>query len=165
MQDKPYTADTIRALLKCLPQLQAATEKGTILISPTTYRATDIEGKLAASELQAMAPAPSARRNAPYRIDNAGCLWLDLKASLKALPIKQRQRILLHYYYGYEYWEIAEMEGSTEGSIKVAVKRSIEKMSEWLESEKKPVDGIFPGPREGDTHNRKYTSVPPYSFA
>lgn len=164
MQDKPYDSNMIRALLGCLPQIQAAAERGTILISPS-YRHANIEDKLASQELESSAPAPSRRRNAPYRIENAGCLWLDLISSLKALPLHQRRRILLHYYYGYEHSEIAEMEGCSEGSIKVAVKRSIEKMAEWLESEKKPVDVNFPGPREGDTHTRKYTSVPPYSFA
>lgn len=165
MNDYPYSPETVRAILNCLSNIEAAAERGTILVNPSSYRMTDLEDKLAASELQAMSPAPSGRRNAPYRIDSAGAIWLDIKNALKALPLHQRRRILLHYYYGYEHSEIAEMEGCSEGSIKVAVKRSIEKMAEWLESEKKPVDVNFPGPREGDTHTRKYTSVPPYSFA
>lgn len=164
--DDTYTEARVRAILNCWPQIESAVEKGTILINPGAYRMSDIEDRLAAEEVAGMCPAPSVRRNKPYRIDDAGCLYLDVKEALdKAITPKNKARILAHYYYGYEYSEIALMEGdTTEGAIKVAVKRSIEKMAEWLESPKPPKSEPQMQPRD-ESYKRKYTSIPPYAMS
>lgn len=147
-----------------LSNIEAAAERGVVLVSPVTYQMSDMEDKLAADELREMCPAPSARRNAPYRIDSAGCVWTDIKRALKSLPLKHRRRVLLHYYYGYKYAEIAGMEGdNTEGAVKLDVKRSIEKMSEFLEAPPVVAPGTFSVTPRDDSHRRKYASHPTYA--
>ena len=160
-----YSPTRVRALLNLWPQIRAAVEKGTILINPGMYRQDNTEDRLAAQEVGGMAPVPSARRNRPYRIDQAGCLYLDVDSALdKAILPRDRARILAHYYYGYEYSEIAAMEGTTAGSVKVAVSRAIDKMSEWLESPKEAKAEV-PLPPRDEGHKRKYTSMPSYPLA
>lgn len=161
-----YTPARVLAILDCLYQIEACAERGTVLIHPASYRASDgFEKKVEAEALEGDVPAPSVRRNVPYRIDDAAAYLIDVNSALdKAILPRDKKRIILQYAYGYTYDEIAVMEGdTTEVNVRVAVHRAIEKMADWLNTPKK-VDETVYQPREGETYRRKYAAVPAYSF-
>jgi len=56
-----------------------------------------------------------------------------VRRSLDALPEAQRTVLLLHWYEGYSYKEIAEMLGSTPGAVKVRASRAYAKLRVLLQ--------------------------------
>ncbi len=49
---------------------------------------------------------------------------VDLMAGLRKLPDRQRAAILLHHYAGYSTREVADIIGSTPGSVRVQLSRA-----------------------------------------
>jgi DNA-directed RNA polymerase specialized sigma24 family protein len=158
-KDAPYTTSIVREVLNLWPQIDAVRERGTLALFPIAYT-TSLESKVAAAELSAACPRPSGRRNLPYRIDDVACVVMDIFQGVeRSLTPKAKARLSLHYRSGYKHAELAQMEGVSEEAIKVSCHRSIEKIVEYLEAPKKPIEYDWKIVDEQDaTHRRKYAS-------
>ena len=53
---------------------------------------------------------------------------LDLEGALSVLPRKQRAAIVLRYYHGFDYAEIAAMLGTTSGSVGSLLSRAVTRL-------------------------------------
>lgn len=58
----------------------------------------------------------------------------QLHRAISELPEIQRRRLLLYYFQGLTYEQIAEMEGCTKRAIKFSVDIAIEKLKKFLKS-------------------------------
>lgn len=58
----------------------------------------------------------------------------QLYAAISILPVAQKRRLLLYYFGGLTYEQIAEMEGCTKMPIKRSIDRAIEQLKEKIKS-------------------------------
>ena len=56
-----------------------------------------------------------------------------LHAALQILTETQRRRVVLYYYYGYTYKQIAELEECTKMPIKRSIEDALRKLKEFLQ--------------------------------
>lgn len=65
-----------------------------------------------------------------------------VRRSLEELPEDARAMVLLHFYQGFRYWEIAESLGVPVGTVKSRIHWAVEKLAErWRESTERAVAG------------------------
>ncbi len=166
MEDFPYTPTFVRDMLEIWHLIEALKERGCYIIDPVLAATNPSETKDWEKEQSIRSwSVPRSKANSFYHVDEVGSIVCDIEQALdKAISAKQKKRLMLHYLYGYEYGEIAKMEGeeSNEEIIKVACWRSINKMAEFLESPAAAKDEPT-YPLQDDTYKRKYTSYPRYA--
>lgn len=57
-------------------------------------------------------------------------MYDQLHTTIGKLPDIQRRRVLLHYFGGYTYERIAEMEGCTKMAVKFSIDIAVKKLRE-----------------------------------
>lgn len=75
-------------------------------------------------------PRLIARESAEERVGQAELI--DLRNALRALPQRQREVTVLHYYLGYPIAEIAHVLGISEGTVKSALHRARASLAQRL---------------------------------
>ena len=79
----------------------------------------------------ALAFAPALEGN-PETAVNKKEFWAEINEGLDMLPEKQRQAIILREITGLSYYEIAQISGCTEGTVKSRIARGREKLADFL---------------------------------
>lgn len=165
--DFPYSPEFIRDILAVYHLIEALKEKGSYILDPIIVATGNTSDKREWEKERSVRSwsRPTRKSNSVYRVDDIGCVVCDIDRALdKAISPKQKERLMRHYLYGYEYAEIAKMEGdSNETSVKVACWRAINKMSEFLEAPAVANSDAFVVPPRDDSYHRKYESIPRYA--
>ena len=81
----------------------------------------------------------------PLRLSALICQWEelvtrqievdDLHRAITQLPEKQRRRLVLYYFGGCTYEQIAEMEGCTHPAVMKSISAALEKLKNFLSGE------------------------------
>jgi RNA polymerase sigma factor (sigma-70 family) len=79
----------------------------------------------------ALSFAPALEGN-PETAVNKKEFWAEINEGLDMLPEKQRQAIILREITGLSYYEIAQISGCTEGTVKSRIARGREKLADFL---------------------------------
>lgn len=167
--DWHYSPEFVREMLLLWDKVEALREKGSYILDPIVVAVSGDQQDKAdwAKEWGIRSwSRPTRKSNSVYRVDDVGSIICDLERALdKAISPKQKERLMLKYLHGYEYAEIAVMEGeeSTEESVRVACFRAINKMVEFLEAPAQPKPDAFIQPPKDEGYKRKYTSIPTYA--
>jgi RNA polymerase sigma-70 factor (ECF subfamily) len=75
---------------------------------------------------------------------------LELERALGTLPRRQRAAVILRYYHGFDYAEIATMLGTSEGNVGSMLSRAMASLRRELEPPQAP-GGARPAPEAGAT--------------
>jgi hypothetical protein len=111
----------------------------------------------AARDFSNMIPRSNSRSNSVYKIDDLSSLVCDMHKAMEILTPLSLSRLMRYHYEGYYLEEIGEQDGCTKQAILFSLRASYNKMADFLESPKAPVE--TPAYEyEEYTHKRKYVS-------
>lgn len=104
----------------------------TWLISIASRQFLDHQKKRKREQLREGKTNQETIRQFKWDIQQKGHPWHDMWEALNELKAQERAPIILHYYYGFTYPEIASMLGMREGTVKSRVHHGLKKIrKEW----------------------------------
>ncbi|MFS0653936.1 RNA polymerase sigma factor SigY [Bacillus sp. 179-C3.3 HS] len=105
----------------------------TWLISIASRQFLDHQKKRKREQLRENRANQEAIRRFKWDVEQRGHTWHEMWDTLHELKAQERAPIILHYYYGFTYPEIASMLDMREGTVKSRVHHGLKKIrKEWL---------------------------------
>lgn len=104
----------------------------TWLISIASRQFLDHQKKRKREQLREGKANQETIRRFKWEVQQKGYTWHEMWDALNELKAEERAPIILHYYYGFTYPEIASMLGMREGTVKSRAHHGLKKIrKEW----------------------------------
>jgi len=136
--DEPYTPELVAAVFLLWPHFMSGREQGLMTIKQAST-AQSFETKLSLDSLCSMAPKSLRVSNTFYSIDNSDVIILDIEQAMKLVCSKYQISRLTRYHLEQQTLEqIAARDGISFQAVSDCLKRSYERIAEYLETPKIP---------------------------
>jgi hypothetical protein len=138
--DQPYTPELIEIIMDNWPQIESCRASGTMSILASQKPRGSFDKVQARYNLGNMIPRATRRTNTAYQIDDLSAIVCDILKAMEQLTPLSLSRLMRYHNEGYTLEEIGQKDGCTKQAILYSLKASYQRMADWLESPKAPVE-------------------------